>query len=441
MTAMFDPKLIEMWIACGTKFGKTVAASSAICARAWMHQGGLYRWVAPIYSQSKIGYKYCSRILPLEPHVTTNKSEPSLTITAMDTKIEFKSGKFPEDLEGEACNGYVNDECAKMPEEVYDSEKTTTTVTRGPIISISTPRGKNWFYTKCMQAKEEMMWAINNNKPMRRVFLTAPSVANPHVTAEAVEDAKKNLPERLFKQYYLAEFMDDGSVFAGYRNCIHGEKLELYGDNQRWHSPDAKEAVAVLGVDWAKVSDYTVFTAFDLKTSRLIGYERFHKVPYTEAVRRLVLFARKFRDVYVVLHDKTGVGSALDDQLAYTNLPFHGVTFTNSLKSEMVAKLITSVEQELIGLPHIPDMITELDAFEVSTTATGLLSYAAPDGMHDDIVCSLMLSHMALIQYGDKEMSVSVMEQPKNPTTKSKTEEKSAIEEFYNALEHNDDDD
>ena len=87
-----------------------------------------------------------------------------------------------------------------------------------------------------------------------------------------------------------------------------------------------------------------------------------------------------------------------------------------------------------------PDMIAELDAFEVSTTPTGLLSYSAPDGMHDDIVCSLMLSHMALIQYGDKEMSVSVMEQPKNPTT-NKTEEKSAIEEFYNALEHNDDDD
>lgn len=445
MSAFLMQDVKEIWVSCGTKFGKTFGAVSGLGARAWITQGGLFRWVAPIYSQSKIGYKYMGRILPNAPLTETNKSDPSIKIMSLDCKIEFKSGKNPEDLEGEAINGYVLDEAAKMQEQVYSSARTTLTVTRAPLMAISTPRGKNWFHTRCMEAKAEMEWALSKGIEPEKIFLTAPSIDNPLVTQEAVEEARKTLPERLFRQYYLAEFMDDGAVFAGYKDCIYGEKIELYGDKQRWHAPEAKEAVVVIGVDWAKVADYTVFTAFDLNTSRLIGYERFHKVPYTEAVRKLVLFCRKFRDVYVVLHDKTGVGSALDDQLAYTNLPTHGVTFTNHLKAEMVAKLITSVEQQLIALPYIPDMIAELDAFEVSATATGLLSYNAPDGLHDDIVCSLMLSHLALVQYGDRDVSVSVMEQPKQTSSKAKEKkeevQRNPIEEFYNALAGDDDDD
>jgi len=447
MNAFMMEGVKEIWVSCGTKFGKTFGAGSGLGARAWITEGGLWRWVAPIYSQSKIGFKYMNRILPNPPLVEINKSDPSITIVQLQSKIEFKSGKNPEDLEGEAINGYVLDEAAKMQEQVYSSAKTTLTVTQGPLMAISTPRGKNWFHTKCMEAQAEMMWALQNGKEPEKIFITAPSIENPAVTAAAVEEAKKTLPERLFRQYYLAEFMDDGAVFAGYKSCIFGDKLELYGDKQRWHAPEASESVAVVGVDWAKVADYTVFTAFDLNTSRLIGYERFHKVPYTEAVRKLVLFCRKFRDTYCVLHDKTGVGSALDDQLAYTNLPTHGVTFTNQLKAEMVAKLITSVEQQLIAIPNIPDMIAELDAFEVSATATGLLSYSAPDGQHDDIVCSLMLSHMALVQYGDRDVAVSVMEQPKQGGSANKKPDsqeqpkRSPIEEFYNSLEGDDEDD
>ena len=448
MNAFMMHGVKEVFVACGTKFGKSLGVSCGLSAKAWVSQGGLYRWVAPIYSQSKIGFKYISKLLPPRPFVDVHKGEPSITICGTQTKIEFRSGKNPEDLEGEGPNGYVLDEAAKMKEQVFYSAKTTLSVTRGPIVAISTPYGKNWFYNKCMEANDEMLWALRNGKEPTKIFLTAPSTDNPMVLPSVVEQARREMPERLFLQYYQAEFMDDGAVFAGYKDCLFGEKLkDLIGDNQKWFAPEAKESVVVVGADWAKVADYTVFTAFDLNTARLVGYARFHKVPYTEAVRRLVLFCRKFRDVYVVLHDKTGVGSAIDDQLAYTKLPAHGVTFTNSLKAEMVAKLVTSVEQRLIALPHIPDMVAELDAFEVTATTTGLLSYNAPEGLHDDIVCSLMLSHMALLQYGDRDMAVSVMERPdtKDDAIKSAKDDKpdtrNPIEVFYNALDEDDDDD
>lgn len=443
--------LSELWVSCGTKFGKTFAAAAAICIRQSTGHGLLGRWVAPIYAQTKIGFKYCKKILPPPPHTKVDNHDLSLTLSALDSRVEFKSGKFPEDLEGEGIHGgYVLDECAKMQEQVHSSARTTVTVTRAPMLNISTPRGKNWFHSKCMQAKDEMEWAIKKGLPPAKMFLTAASIDNPLVSTEAVEEARRSMPDRLFRQYYLAEFVDDGSVFLGYRDCFFGEELELHGPSQKWFDPDYSGNTVVIGADWAKTHDYTVFTAFDIVTRKLVGFQRFHKTPYTEAIRKLVVFSKRFKDVIVVKHDKTGLGGVIDDQLSYTELPYEGVTFTNAWKAEAVASLITSIEHGIIGLPRWQEMIDEFEAYEVTTSAAGNLSYSAVPGKHDDIVSSLLLSHQALVQYSDNGADIKFMEDLKNPDGESrrgKTDGKDArpqqvnpIEEFYRSTEDDDDD-
>jgi len=450
MEALVMSGLSELWVACGTKFGKTFAAAAAISTRQMTGHGLLGRWVAPIYAQTKIGFKYCKKIVPPPPHTRIDNHDLSLTLTALDSRVEFKSGKYPEDLEGEGIHGgYVLDECAKMQEQVYNSARTTVTVTRAPMLNISTPRGKNWFYSKCMAAKDEMEWATKRGLPPAKMFITAASTDNPLVSAEAVEEARRSMPDRLFRQYYLAEFVDDGSVFLGYRDCLFGEELELHGPTQRWFDPAYDGGTVVIGADWAKTQDYTVFTAFDIVTRRLVGFERFHKTPYTEAIRKLVLFARKFKDVMVVKHDKTGLGGVIDDQLSYTELPYDGVTFTNAWKTNAVTALITSVEHKMVGLPRWPEMIDEFESYEVTTSAAGNLSYSAVPGKHDDIVSSLLLSHEALLQYSDTGADIKFMEDMKNPDGKTgdgktvgkdgKPQQVNPIEEFYRAIEDDDD--
>ena len=220
LNCFMDPQIREIWVACGTKFGKTFGASLGYSSRMMLRRGALGRWIAPIYSQAKIGFKYCRKMVPGEPETEIHKGDPSITFTESDTKMEFRSGKYPEDLEGEATDVNILDEAAKMQQQVYDSTKTTVTVTRGLIASLSTPRGKNWFYTKCMESKERMAWARKNDKKPTHIFLTAPSAANPLVTKDAIEEAQRSLPDRLFRQYFLAEFLDDGSVFVGFRDCV-----------------------------------------------------------------------------------------------------------------------------------------------------------------------------------------------------------------------------
>lgn len=419
MEAWFLNDILEVWCPCGTKFGKTLAASCGWTGRAATRRASLFRWVAPIYSQAKIGFKYAKMIMP--PDVDINKGEPSITLQN-DSRLEFKSGKFPEDLEGEAVHGgYVLDECAKMMEQVYDSAKTTVTVTRAPIHAYSTPKGKNWFYRKCMDAKEEMNHALKQGKPPKKLFMTAPSAVNPYVTAEAVEDARKSLPDRLFRQYYLAEFIDDGSVFVGFRQCIKNPDITV-DDSLFWFADNVENMEVVIGVDWAKHSDFTVMTALkysqdiiepgmNVKTERsekpeLVGYVRFQGQTYTDAVKELVRFSNKFKKCGIIYHDRTGVGDAIEDLMSKTHLNFHGVVFTNSSKSAMVNHLIMTFERRGMIIPNWSELLKELDSFEVVTNATGTMRYEAASGSHDDIVCSLMLSHSAYQEYsGDTQIN------------------------------------
>ena len=53
------------------------------------------------------------------------------------------------------------------------------------------------------------------------------------------------------------------------------------------------------------------------------------------------------------------------------------------------------IERETISFPDIPELINELNIFTFETLPSGMLRYAAPDGLHDDIVMALALAFNA----------------------------------------------
>jgi hypothetical protein len=417
MNAFNTPGLLELWVANGTKNGKSIGASSAMSTKSWVTKNGLYRWVAPIYAQSKVGLRYCQRLLPPRPYVVPNKSEMSLSLMHQGTTLEFWHGQDAESLEGEAVNGYVLDEVAKMSSNIYDSALTTVTITRGPMICISTPRGKNWFYEKCMRAKEEMEWAIKRGQVPKRMFITAPSAENPKVLREAIDEARKNLPDRLFRQYYNAEFVDDGDVFGGFRNVLYGDRITTEGRIGFWILPDYPEdenrradVEVVIGADWGKKNDYTVFTAWDIKKRKMIGFMRFRGSTYIHAIKCLIWFSARFRKVHMIRHDKTGLGEVIDEMLDKTELPFEGTIFTNYLKSEMVNGLMVAVEQRSVELPNWGEMVHEMDNYEVTTSEIGNMRYSSPAGLHDDIISSMILGWACAQEYMESDMAVRFVE-------------------------------
>lgn len=427
MQAYMHPGIEEIWVACGTKFGKTLGAATAQCLGVMAKPKQIFRWVAPIYTQSKIGYNYCRQILPPHPITKGNTSSLELSIPSLDSMIQFYHAQNPESLEGYGINGYVFDEAAKIKEAAYYAAKTTVTVTRGPMLFTSTPFGKNWFYRKCMEAREEMARAKFEKRIPKKIFIRARTMDNPAVPRESIEAARKSLSARLFRQYFEAAFEDEGTVFTDYRKCLYTKELDVYGDDQIWFADDCAKSNVVVGADWAKTQDYCVFFAIDIEKRRVVGFQRFHRQPYTESIRRLVRFCRKFKFTEVVYHDKTGVGQAIDDQLGYTDLNYRGVNFTNTSKAEMVNRLITSFEQRYLLIPTWPTLISELEAFEVQQTLSGNLRYAAAGEGHDDAVCSLLLAHAAMIDYSDRQDDIEFLDDLKPRSL-------SPLERYYSEL-------
>lgn len=440
MGAFLIPGLREIYVAAGTKFGKTLAAASAQATLAVQSRQTKHRWVAPIYEQAKIGLEdYFPRLLPPPPMTEIRPGKMLIELPELETQIEFWHAKDPYSLEGKAINSYIIDEAAKCHPQTYVSARTTTTRTEGPMLICSTPLGKNWFYHQCMEAKEHQEWALRNGKTPEKIFITARTLDNPTINPAVIESARRELPDRLYRQFFLAEFMDSGSVFAGTRDCLFGNEIDVYGDRQRWLMEGHQSRAVVIGVDWAKTLDYCVFIAIEIESRRVCGFERFHRLPYTEAIRRLSLFAASFGNVEIILHDKTGVGGAIDDAMSSLPFAYRGVTFTNQSKSDMVARLITSVEQKQIWLPKWPALVSEMDAYEVKTSATGALTYSAPSGKHDDIVSALMLAHSALLNYGDKTIEVFFLEDlGRVPEKKSGPDD--SLAGFYQSLAEDGDD-
>jgi hypothetical protein len=266
-----------------------------------------------------------------------------------------------------------------------------------------------------MEAHEEYTHALDHGRKPRKMFITAPSSDNPAVTPEAIAQARASLPERLFRQYYLAEFVDDGETFSNYKQCIYGDEIKVSGSRQIWFNQERIEGNkipgrVVLGVDWAKKVDYTVMTAWDYEQNKMIGFMRFQDVNYFEAIKQLIWFSRHFEKVEMIYHDKTGLGEVIDEMLAKTSLPYEGIVFTNASKSQMVNSFILACEQGLPQIPNWPDMIKEMDSYDVTTTESGLMKFSAPEGMHDDIVSAMILGWKAVLEYSEHELSVRTVE-------------------------------
>lgn len=432
MNAFQIPGLKKIYVACGTKYGKSLSAAVCLSRPALSKPNTKWRWISPIYEQSKVGMDYFRHVLPPAPHTDFKDGAMRITLPYINTELQFWHCKNPRSLEGAGISGNIFDEAAKCPYDAVVSAHTTVTFTKGPQGYFSTPFGKNWFYRECMEAKEHMAWALKNGRTPERIFLAAPTTDNPFVDPSIVEEARRTLPDRLFRQYFLAEFLDDGSVFIGFRECIQGPLLDVYGATQFWVIPNSGTLEVFLGVDWAKKEDYTVITAITMVNGKpkVVGFLRFTGVGYIEALKELYKFIKRFKKVINIKHDRTGVGEAIDDMMAQLDVPFEGVIFTNASKAAMVNQLMMAFETKAIELPDWPEMRGELESYTVITNELGNARYSAPVGMHDDIVSSLMLCNSAAQEYSSEFRLHFLEDLPSN---------KMSVEKWYADLANNED--
>jgi hypothetical protein len=300
----------------------------------------------------------------------SNRVPQSFRIPEFNSWLECKSAENPSSLMGEELNLVILDEAARMKPEIWERFILARLASRkGKSLTISTPFGKNWFYKRYLEEKENGgSWNFT-------------SLDNPYFSKEEWDRAREKIPEHIFKQEYEARFLDDAaSVFRGIYKII-GDTLK---DVQEGH-------YYVMGVDLGRVEDFTVITVFDQMTNDLVYFDRFNKIDYPFQKKRIEAVARRYNHARIMM-DSTAVGTPIKQDLEYEGLFIDDIYFSNKSKKELIEKLSIFIEQGKIRIPQIEVLIDELESFGYRLTPSGNIIYSAPQGLHDDCVWSLALA-------------------------------------------------
>jgi hypothetical protein len=253
---------------------------------------------------------------------------------------------------------------------------------QGKAVFISTPKGRGWFW---------QLWQLGQDESQTEwKSWQLPTSANPFIPDTEIEAAYRSLPESVYQQEYMAAFIDDaGGVFRRIMEAATATPQDsrqyrmVDGEERGWHQ-------YIIGVDWGKHNDFTVITVMDVDTSELVLMDRFNQIDYAVQVGRLKAIVNRFKPASIVA-EQNSMGEPLVEQLQREGLHVIPFTTTNATKAVAVEALALAFERGDIRILNDPVLIGELQAFEMSRTPSGMVRYAAPEGLHDDCVISLAL--------------------------------------------------
>lgn len=363
----------KRWALCeaSTKSGKTVASIARFLEWGFAGEPGQnFWWVAPVSDQARIAFARVKQ--NLTPGTFTSKESPTPHILLINGPILwFKSADNPDSLYGEDVFGAVIDEASRARPDAWYAIRSTLTATRGPCVIIGNVKGrKNWFYEFCRRVEAGQ----EPNGQFRRITWHD-AVEAGVLDLEEIEDARRNLPERVFNELYEAQASDDGGNPFG---LDHIAKCTVSGL--------ADGPPVAFGIDLAKKQDYFVVIGLNAQGQVCI-FERWTKVPWRESIKRV--HATVGEDIPALV-DSTGVGDPVLEELQYEHGNFSGYMFTPASKQRIMEGLAVSIQGSEIEFPLGP-ISNELELFEYVYTNTGV-RYSAPAGFNDDCVCALALA-------------------------------------------------
>jgi hypothetical protein len=355
-------------IEASTKSGKTAACLVWIIEQALQGKSGQdFWWIAPVYGQAKIAFRRLKAGLPREA-LQANESELTLTLIN-GARIVCKSAEKPDNLYGEDVFAAVFDEASRAREEAWHALRSTLTATIGKLRVIGNVKGrKNWAYKLARKAEA-------GEPGMSFAKITAYDAIDAGILYESeIEDARRQLPDNVFRELYLAEASDDTAKpfgLAAIRDCI---------------TPMSNQKPVCFGLDLAKSVDWTCLIGLDAKRNVCV-FERFQKswLDTTETIRRIV-------GNVACLTDSTGIGDSILESLQKDRRQnFEGFKFTSVSKQQIMEGLAVAIQTQKIGFPE-GTIANELESFEYEFSRTGV-RYSAPSGSHDDTVCALALAN------------------------------------------------
>jgi hypothetical protein len=296
------------------------------------------------------------------------------------SRLDFRGADQPERIEGFGYNLIVLNEAGIILKDEYLWENAIRPMSLdfNPDILIGgTPKGKNLFWRLATKAQDRQ-------DPLYRDWqhFHYTSYDNPFIDKADIDALAADLPEAVRKQEIYAEFLDDATGVFRYVDRIIGSQP----------SPPIPGRAYCAGLDLAKHVDFTVLTIFD-DAGNQVYWNRFNKLDWPYQKRLITDVIRQYKAR--LLMDSTGIGDPIFDDLRAAGLDCDGYKFTHDSKKKLVESLMLAIEQQQIKLLNEPIQTNELKVFEYTLSPSGVISYSAPEGMHDDAVMALALANWA----------------------------------------------
>ncbi len=295
--------------------------------------------------------------------------------------VEMWSLDSTDSGHGRAYAIAVVDECAMVPDLARAWQETIRpmlTDFMGEAWFLSTPRGFNYFkilFDKG-QDPEQRDW----------VSWQMATERNRYIAAEEIAAAKRDMTEEAFNQEYLALFVDgEGSVFRR----VSEAATSSFRDR-----PDLGHHY-VIGCDWGRSNDFTVFVVLDIDEVKVVALERSKRVDYALQCERLKALSERWQPQQIIA-EQNGVGQPIIEQLTRDGLRIEPFTMTNAIKTQTIESLALAFERGDIRIPNDPVIIGELLGYQAERLPSGLLRYGARSGQHDDTVMALAMAFSAV---------------------------------------------
>jgi hypothetical protein len=361
----------------GRQFGKTLLAINQMLFWALNNKGIRIAWVSPIYKQSKKVFDDTYKAFAKRPEIYKKVNQSELVLEYITgSSIQFFSAERYDNIRGFTFDYLVCDEFAFMDEKAWTEVLRATVLVKGKkVLLISTPKGKNHFYK---------MYQLDGINEQYKSF-TMTSYHNPMINPKEIDDAKLTLPDMVFRQEYLAEFVDGTATLFTSRTLNDSKP---YGK-------------AFAGIDLGRADDYSVLSIFN-EHGEQIYIERWRHTDWQSIVKNIANGLRT-NNVQTALVEVNSIGDVIFEMLqkdcsGYCTIePF--VT-TNQSKKEIVESLIVANQNKEVKFLNVDWLDKELEMFTYEyNPKSRVIKYSAPSGFHDDGVMASCLGFHAYTKY------------------------------------------
>lgn len=299
-----------------------------------------------------------------------NKTYLTITSKVNRAFVKFITAQN-DNFRGDTYDLIIVDEACFIKDEIYQAGIRATVmnaITRGhgKQILLSTPKWKNWFYNAGLVQEDT------------RKVIKFTSEESGRYNEKVIKQLRDELPEHVFNNEYMAEFLEEGNGLFKWKQCIMKSiPTDLIGVSA--------------GLDFGVEEDYTVLTILN-KNGEVICLRKWYRIDWMDLLDEVVKELKKYGSPTVYC-ETNGIGNMPTKTLRSKYSNTRDFTTSNKSKNDIINKLALDFNNQNIWIPNDNSLQKELDAFSMTMTPSGKITYGGSGGFHDDQVMSLAIAN------------------------------------------------